>query len=182
MEIILDVTVLFTLALALAFLIERFLEVLVSLFHLLDSRLDWHTFWTSRAFKLRDRLEKKLKVYEYVAPQYAAKILNRFHEVILESPGRYSGTIPLIAGDLVRALWVKVITKIVGIFLGIGLTLFMKIDLVSIWRAAAGDNVAWLSHLPLTVSYIFTGIVIGLGAEPVHKIITYIEKKRNNRG
>ena len=178
MDIILEVSVLFALTLALAFLVERFLELLVAFFNLLDSRFDWHTFWTKQAFKLRDRLEQKLKVYEYVAPEKAAFVLNKFHDVILETPKNYSGKIPLIAGDLVRALWVKVITKFIGIALGIIFALSLKIDLISIWRAAAGENVNWIPQLPLIFSYIFTGIIIGFGAEPVHKIITFIEKKR----
>jgi len=178
METILDIAVLFTLALALAFLVERVLEILVALFHLLDSRLDLHMFWTRRAYKLRDRLEKKLKVYEYMTPENAAKVLNRFHDVLLDSPDRYSGTIPLISGDLVRSLWIKIITKFIGITLGIILAISMKIDLINIWRAAAGDNVAWIPQLPVLLSFIFTGIIIGFGAEPVHKIITFIEKKR----
>jgi hypothetical protein len=75
-----------------------------------------------------------------------------------------------------------VFTKIVGIILGVTLAILLQIDLVGIWRAAAGDSVSWLPHISKSLSTVLTGILLGFGAEPVHKVITYIEKKRKKRG
>ena len=57
MEALLDVTVLFTLVLALAFVIERFLEVLKAIYDMLDSRLNWYKFWDKRTEGLKAYLE-----------------------------------------------------------------------------------------------------------------------------
>lgn len=171
------ITVLFVLVLALALLIERFLEILKAVYDLLDSRLHWYRYWTRRTERLRDRLEKKLRVFEYVKPASAARILDRFRAVLLPETAQHSGTVPVLAGDLVRAVSVKTAMKVVGVGLGILLAFLADINLLGIW-IEAGDNPEWISNLPPGVGMTLSGLAIGLGAGPVHKIITTIERRR----
>ena len=178
MDYLLEVTVLFALALALSFLVERALEVLSALYRLIDSRFDFYHFWNKRAVKLRNRLEKKLRIYEYLEPKKMALILNRFNEFLLNSQNGYSGHVPIIAGDMIRALWVKVSLKVLGIILGILLALNLEVDLISFWIEAAGPEVKWIPQISPTLALIFTGVAIGFGSGPVHKIITRIEKRK----
>lgn len=170
-----DVTMLFALVLALALLIERLLELLTAGYSLLDSRYDFHTFWTRRAGKVRDYLEKKLRVFDHVGPEKVAPVLNRFNEMLLNGQGAYSGTVPIIAGDLVRSLWVRIASKLLGVIIGIGLALALELDLVALWQLRDSGAPGSTSH------YLLTGIAIGLGSGPVHKIITAIEKRRKKR-
>ncbi len=107
MEALLQVSVLFALVLALSLLIERFLEMLKATYDLLDSRLDWHRFWTRMTYRLRDRLEQRMGIFEYVTPRAAAAILRRFRGMLLNEQGGYSGSVPVLAGDLVRAFTVN---------------------------------------------------------------------------
>jgi len=167
-----DVTVLFALALALALLIERLLEVLKSLYDMLDGWNDLYTRWTRKAYKIRDYAEKKLRVFEYVEPEKATPVLLRFNEMLLNNQQGYTGTVPVLSGDLVRALYVKIWSKILGILIGIGLAVILKIDLVSLWKLK--------EHGPESSPYYFilSGIAIGLGSGPMHKIITNIEQRR----
>jgi hypothetical protein len=185
MEAILDITVLFALVLILALLIERFFEIVKSIYDFFDSRLNWHHFWTERAKTLRDILEKKMNVFEYVDPKNAKAILVRFQELILNEDGEDSGNIPLISGDLVRAATIRTILKILAIMIGIWLAFRLKIDLITIWQNAQ-EEIRFTAGLPKIADYmepkaygiILTGIAIGLGSGPVHKIITAIERKR----
>lgn len=174
METVLDITVLFTFVLALALLIERFLELLKSFYDLLDGKFNWHTFWTKRAKRLRNKLERKLKVFEYVDARTVESILNRFREIILNEKGGYRGTVPVISGDLVRAVTVRSGLKIIGIFAGIALALRFGIDIVTLWELKPPED----PLIPLNLRIAFSGTAIGLGSGPVHKIITTIEKRR----
>ncbi|MBC8180080.1 hypothetical protein H8E88_03050, partial [candidate division KSB1 bacterium] len=113
MNVILEVTVLLTLVLALSFLIERLMEILKAIYDLLDSRLDWYKFWTIRTYKVRDKLAHKLKIVEYVSEKNLASILNKFGEKLLNNTNEYSGTVPVLSGDLVRTVSVKSTSKII---------------------------------------------------------------------
>lgn len=182
MEVILKVSVMFALALAVSFLIERFLEILKAVYDLLDSRFNWHTYWTRRTIKMRDRLEKRLEVFEYVNPKKIASLLDRFKKMFLNGQGGYSGTVPVLSGDLVRAVSIKVYAKIIGVSLGIGFAFWMNIDLISIWQKAAGGTSWWEINIESeSVRFVLSGVILGLGSAPVHKIITTIEKKRQQK-
>jgi hypothetical protein len=185
MDRLLDVTVLFALVLAFSLIIERLLEILKSLYDLFDSRKDWHRFWTRRAVSVRDRLEKKMRVFEYVDPKYAAAVLRRFSEMLLNGSGSYAGTVPMISGDLVRALAVKVTSKVVAVVLGVIAAIVFQLDLVALWGMAQhpAASAKWLERLVARtdVHLTLTGVAMGLGSGPVHKIITTIENRRKKQ-
>jgi hypothetical protein len=169
-----EVTVLFTLALALALVVERILELLKAGYDLADSRLDWHHDWTRRAEKLRDFVERRLRLSQYVSLERLKPILDQFSDRLLNGQGTYPGTLPVISGDLVRAAWTRVVAKVCGVGLGIGLAYLCRVDLLSIWQHPEAQEVlfqprqAWLS-----------GVAIGLGSGIVHKLITTLERKRD---
>ena len=174
-----SVTVLWLLALALALLVERFIEIIKSIYDYVDGRRDWYRIWTKRAKQLRERLETKLHIFEYVAPKDAAKVLNRVRDLLLNEKTDYSGTIPVISGDLVRVMAIKTSTKILGISLGIAFAFVLQIDLVTLAINAAGEYAKWLEMIKSeTLRIALSGVAIGLGASPMHKIITTLERKR----
>lgn len=182
MYVLTQVTILFTLVLALSLTVERFLEVLKAMLAMVDDRLKWRHFWTQRAEALKKRLESKMGVFEYVDPKKAAAILNRFEQMLLGEKDGYTGTVPVISGDMMRSAGLKLICKFVGIVLGIVIALWMQIDLIKIWQEAAKSGMKEnISITPTNFGMIFSGIAIGLGSGPVHKIITAIEKKKGKR-
>ncbi len=180
MYVLTQVTILFTLVLALSLTVERFIEVLKAVLAMVDDRLKWRHFWTQRAQALKKRLESKMGVFEHVDPKKAAAILNRFEQMLLGEKDGYTGTVPVISGDMIRSAGFKLICKFLGIGLGIFMALWMQIDLLKIWHDAA--NTQMMGNIPSeTLRMVFSGIAIGLGSGPVHKIITAIEKKRGKR-
>ncbi len=169
-----EVTVLFTLTLALSLVIERILEILKAGYDLADSRLDWYHAWTRRAEKLRDFVERRLRLSQYVSVERLKPILDQFSDRLLNGQGTYPGTLPVISGDLVRAAWVRIGAKLLAVVLGIGLAYLCQVDLLSIWQHPEAKELiyqprqAWLS-----------GVAIGLGSGVVHKLITTLERKRD---
>lgn len=181
MEVLLTVTVLFALVLALSFVIERFLEILKAIYDLFDSKYDFHKYYTKRTTKVRDKLERKLRIFEYVKPKQAEMVLNRFREYMLKETEKVASKTPVLAGDLVRSVYVKVIGKLVGIGIGIWLAFWMNIDLIAVWRESSSEA-AWIEEITSAdIRHIISGIIMGLGAGPVHKIITSMEKRRERR-
>lgn len=182
MEVLLEVTVLFALMLTVAFLIERFIEVVKSAFDLLDSRLDWCHFWTTRAQTIASNLEKRLKQYKFLGPKNMASVINRFHEMLLNDKAEYNGKVPVVAGDLVRKVYFKIFSKVLGMLIGVGLAFWLNLDLLTIWHNAAGQYSQWVIQIASpTMRIILSGMLIGLGASPMHKIIRTIERQREKR-
>lgn len=163
-------TLVFTLALALALVIERILELVKSLYDMIDSRRHWHEFWTRRAERTRDYLERRLRVFEYVDRKEAAGLLDRFRGMMLGAGPAHSPDVPVLAGDLVRALWVRVGSKILGMALGVVIAFLVRLDLLTWVSVQPRDPHAW--------SIVLTGMALGLGADPMHRIISEIEKRR----
>ena len=182
MEVLLEVTVLFSLMLTIAFLIERFIEVVKSAFDLLDSRLDWCNYWTARAQTIARNLEKRLKHYKFLGPKNMASVINRFHEMLLNDKAEYNGKVPVVAGDLVRKVYFKIFSKVLGMIIGVGLAFWLNLDLLTIWHNAAGQYSQWVIQIASpTMRVILSGMLIGLGASPMHKVIRTIERQRKKR-
>ncbi len=166
-------TVFFTLVLALALVIERILEILKAAYDLVDSRWDFYRFWTARAERTRAYVQRRLRIFEYVGEQPAAALLSRFSEMMLGPQHGYDGAVPVLAGDLVRAVWVRLAAKLLGMLIGVGFAFLLHLNLL-IW---ASDS----SPLPGPAGVALTGALLGLGSGPVHKVITEIEKRRQKR-
>ncbi len=182
MNVILEVTVLLTQVLALSFLIERLLEILKAIYDLLDSRLDWYRFWTIRTYKVRNNLANKIRIVEYASEKNLTSILNKFQEKLLNETENYSGTVPVLSGDLVRTVSIKSWSKIISIVLGIGLAFWMQIDLIKTWQEAMSDSSLWIIQIKsLDLRIAISGFIIGLGSNPLHKFVTTIEKKSKKK-
>ena len=178
MEALEKITVLFTIIMASALLVERMLEVIKTIINLLDSRYDWYNYWTEKAKSLRDKIERKLNVFEYVQTQQMAKYLRKFQGLFLQNIDDKITHVPVIYGDFVREFYIKIYAKILAVALGIILAFWFKMDLLTIWAKYTDNGINFPEG---ALRFILTGVIIGLGSGPVHKIITTIEKKREKQ-
>jgi hypothetical protein len=174
-----EVTVLFTIVLAFALLVERLLEVLKTAYDLLDSRYDWHRFWTRRTERTRDFLEQRLRLSEHLSPQAQAAALARFSEMLLGTAPANTASFPVLSGDLVRAAGIRLAARVVGMAAGVALALGFEIDLLALSGLLVGE--AQNAPAPTTLGMVVTGTAIGLGSGPMHKIITALENRRARR-
>lgn len=178
MEGLTRATALFTLVLALSFVVERLLELLKTVYDVLDSRLDWHRFWTRRAILLRDRLVNQLHILEYASPRQIASALARFSGALLGEQSGSNAAVPVISGDLVRVLGIKLGARLLAIVVGVGLAILFSIDMVDVVAKLVDQKGSVKGELPAGLRIFITGVFLGLGSGPVHKFIVLIERRR----
>ena len=127
-------------------------------------------------------MANKLKIVEYVSAKNLVTILNKFRDKLLNNTEGYSGTVPILSGDLVRTVSIKSWSKIISIILGIVIAFWMDIDLLKIWQDATSDSSLWIIQIKSPGLRIgLSGVIIGLGSNPLHKFVTTIEKKSKKK-
>lgn len=174
MDVLEQPTIVFVLALAMALVIERVTEILKVAWDLAEARFGGADYWTRRAMKIRDALEARVLADGAVRPEAAARILTRFDEMILGEDARDPTTVPVLCGDLVRAVHVRAVTRLLSIGLGLWAAFALGIDLV----ARAAPFLGSTLDLPSWAGPAATGVAIGLGSALVHKAIGEIERRR----
>lgn len=178
-----DATVFFALVLAFALLIERLLEVTKSLYDWVDSRFNWYPVWSRRAESIAAELRRHMRMFEYVPPQMTRSAVNRVWELLLnKAEGGYAGNALVISGDLVRQAYVRLGCKILGMAVGVLLAFAFQIDLLAMWPARSWPHLRWATSVLWenggNLRLVMSGLAIGLGAGPVHKLITTLERKQ----
>lgn len=168
------VTVQFALVLALSFVIERILEIGKAVYDIADGRFNWYRDWTALTYRTRSFIERRLRVFNHVDKAAAAAVLSRFDAMLLGRTAAEKPVVPVLCGDLVRAIWCRATLKYLGATIGIGLAFTFHLDLVALIEHSPGDPLP-----PVTfVGQLATGLSIGLGSGIVHKLITSIERKQ----
>jgi hypothetical protein len=175
------VTVILALILMLSFVIERILELLKAGYDMADGRYNLYEFWTRKARKTQQYIEKRLRVFNYVDKAAAASLLSRFDEMMLgASASGTKPTVPVLCGDLVRVVWCRATLKFIGAGLGIWVAFAFGLDLLALSRVPPNAQ----TIVPGFFGTLATGIAIGLGSGIVHKLITTVERRqrRNAEG
>jgi hypothetical protein len=169
-----DITMFFAFVLALSLLVERLIEVLRCGYEWWEARYGDHRVWSRRATVLAGTLEKKLRTARHLKPAHLAVVLARFDNRFADGPAQ-PGRVPVIAGDLVRSSAIKIGAKVTGVLIGIILAVGLKINLVGSWWRPEMSAPQTEGRL---LEVLLTGVAIGLGAGPVHKLITSIEARQ----
>jgi hypothetical protein len=182
-DALLDSTVLYTLVLALSLLIERFVELAKTIFDYIDYRKKGYLYWTKCAEALQKKLVRKLSMLEYAEPGNDVKLLNKYGDRSLNEAGTYKGMAFVISGDLMRVMFVRGAAKFLGMMLGVLLAYLFQIDFKQIWQEIGNATVASVAHAErqLTFTIAISGIALGLGAGPMHKLITTFERANKKR-
>ena len=153
-------------------LIERILEVIKSYYDYLEGKHNWHHFWNKKALSLQLSAEELL---ENESLQSLPEKLG-FSRVKLDDIA-YKKSLTISVASL-RSNTIKFATKGLGIVLGIVIALLADIDLFFLIDIM-------ISPIPETGSSIgtniLTGIAMGLGSGPIHKIIATLEKAKRAR-
>ena len=179
MVTILYITYLYMLVLLLATFVERIMEILMSVYQYLELQLGWNRFWNRRAERLAQLLSA------HIRQQWLEKLLPHrqvpasFDKVLLDKKMGHSDVVLILSGDLVRQVALATIARFVATGLGILFCALTRIDLIAIFNRDLGYS--FLTQIPYGFRIAISGAVVGLGAEPVHKLILAVERRRKRK-
>jgi hypothetical protein len=178
MDTILPVTFSFLLVLLLALLVERIMEVLMAVWGLAEWKINVYRMWNRWAERLRTRYERKIKSRQHTQALDISGLLYLISDKLLGKKRGYSGNVPIISADLVRHVFVSTLNRMVASIIGCVLCVVAQIDFVQI--ISSDLQKSFLPNSP-SLRILLSGILIGLGSEPVHKLIKFVEKRRPKR-
>ncbi len=175
-------------ALFFSLLIERLLELVKAIYDFCEVTLGFQDYWNRSARRLSYLLDEQMQGGKVRAE--AAKAIRDYLRT--DFPGLEG--VKAVSADSLRSLAIKAGSKVLALLLGLTLALAMDINLFALIEQL-NDQVALLNnadpqdyrgyfssqYIPGWLGEIATGIAIGLGSSPVHKIISSLEKSRNNR-
>ena len=179
METILEVTNLLLLVLLLSLLIERAMEVVMAGWNWLELKLNSHEYWNRRAHRLKDRFARRVARELDDSPVRSLWIHHRIDHYTDTPQVVRPGRTVVFSSRAVRHVFIRTLAFIVTTLLGILLCYLADLNLVEIIKEImAPFEIPLLKVLGPTVQLIVSGLIVGLGAEPVHRIIKGLEDSK----
>lgn len=172
--------ILMALALVLAIGIERLLELLRAVEEYREARNHNAEPWLARAERLRDRLAVRLEIAKGADPSLFQRALTLVGRYLSPAPAG-SGALFVISCDQLRTLTIKLACRLYGIALGIAFAAGFQLDLFELVNASIHQQDGLRITLPGWLGVALSGVAMGLGAGPVHKLITALERGRNSK-
>ncbi len=176
METILTLTYLYLLVLLLSLLIERVMEVLVAIWEFIELKLQWHRVWNRRANRLKNTFAGKV-----LAKLESRQILNleidpRTRQYTEVDRVIQPGSTVVFSAEAVRHVVVRTAAFIITTTLGVILCNWADINLVTLVKDSIEPaTIPMLDIVGTRIQLIVSGLIIGLGAEPVHRMIKRLE-------
>ncbi len=173
-----------------AMVVERLLEILMATYTLFEVKCGWYQFWNTRAKNLQKRLhdfnmQDEQQLQDGKTAGQLAKIRERaigklLSRLKIDEPAY--ADVPSLSAEKVRQFSIKFIVKIIGALTGISIAILVEIDMFALidqLLKQQGNQV--LSASARLAHQVLTGIAMGLGSAPLHKIIVALEKAKQNR-
>jgi hypothetical protein len=180
-----ELIVLYLQILLLALLVERVMEVLMSAWEYTEWKQAMHRFWNRRARRLQAQFETQAHRNVFTRVLSLTPIARQARAYTRADDGLHRGNLVIIDGTLVRRVAVTVGARIVASLLGVLLCWVASINFVELIRAVATEESTVFSTLlggiPAWLQIVISGVLIGLGTEPVHRIIQNLERRREQR-
>lgn len=158
----------------LSLVIERLLEIIKSYYSYLEGKHGWYVWWNKGAEKIQRRLEE----LEQNPEQHNSSSRLSFARVKIEGIGYLRGF--AISVEAMRSSTIKYVAKCAGIILGIVIAFVADIDIFCLIDSVIYGNDACPSRFPIPAK-LATGVAMGLGAGPLHKIIAALERAKKRR-
>ncbi len=171
------------LALLLAMLIERVLEIVRSTVDYFEAKSGNAGKWTKKAETIRNNIELRLDAAKAGNPQDFSLVMRLLTWYINRNESAVGGAF-VISVDKIRMLTLKVRCKMIAVVLGLVFAALLQIDLFELVRLSqilAADPNTIIDYQPRWYGIVLAGISMGFGAGPLHKIITALEKARKGR-
>jgi hypothetical protein len=180
-----ELLVLYLKILLLALLVERVMEVLMSAWEYAEWKQAMHRVWNDRARRLQRRFETQAYRSVFTRVLSLTPVARRARAYTRAPDGLHRGNLVVIDGTLVRRVAVTVGARTVATVLGVLLCWGASINFVELIREVAmtpgSSPSTLLGGIPIWLQTVISGILIGMGAEPVHRVIQNLERRRKER-
>lgn len=177
MEIFEKPVLMMALAIVLSLGIERLLELLRAIEDYREARSGTVNRWQRMAEKLRDRIEVRLELAKGGGQTTFQRVLTLAARYFSPAPAGSDGLIA-IASDQIRTLTIQLLCKLYAVLLGIALAYAFRLDLFALVNATIHHSDGYRIDLPVWLGTLLSGIAVGFGAGPLHKLISALERAR----
>lgn len=162
--------------LVLALLVERIVEILVAVYNYIELKRRWHKYWNQIADRMRHRYNR---LYGYASDKQGkirAILDGLLWNVISDEP--YKGGKKIISAKLIRLNYVRLGTRIIAFVIAAVLVLILHLDFIEVISALFPDDFWLIGFLDSSkfIRFLLTTAAISIGSEPLHKVISGIEK------
>ncbi len=179
MDIIENSVLLLALAIFLAIGIERLLEIVRSIRDYCDARSSTDK-WTSKAESVRDVVERRLDAAKQGNAGFFNLQLLLLKRYLSPAPSGQKSLIA-VSADRLRGDVIKLRYKIAASLLGVLLAWLFHLNAIELVKKSMSQPGWFDSIIPCWLGICLTGIAMGFGAGPVHKLITALERARDTR-
>jgi len=179
-EVIRLTTFLLFVYLVLALIVERIIEILVAIFNYLELRLGWYRWWNVLAEKYRQRLERLFRYRGERNASPTSLIYRIFWKAIREKP--YPGGKEAISAKLIRVYYIQIFCRLLALALSLGIVIWQRLDFVALVEFMIPDaqKLIFITQY-VWVRYLISAIMIAIGTEPLHQVITKLEALEKKR-
>lgn len=181
MDQLLDITYVYLFVLTLALLVERIMEVLMDVWGYIEWKTNGYKRWNRRAEKIRRKFEIRAGSRLLVDAASLAGLARRVRTYTDTDEAMPPGNTIIISGKAVRRAFVATASRIVASILGIVVCTVAGINFVAVIGQELALDTPLLAGVPVWLQIALSGIIIGLGSEPVHHMITNLERRREDR-
>ena len=179
METILQLTYLYLLVILLSLLIERVMEVIMAVWNYFELKWHSHLYWNRRAQRLMNAFSGEVTEQLKSSNLIVYGLKRRIRQYTQTNQDVVAGQTIVFSSYEVRKRFVRTVALIITSILGVLLCYFADINFVQlIQRSLEPNTIPLLSALGHPVQLVVSGLIIGLGAEPVHRIIKGLEDSR----
>jgi hypothetical protein len=180
MEMFNKPVLLLALAMFLAIGTERLLELVRALLEHLEARGGPGDRWQKKAEALRNRIEVRLDNAGAGKSSPLQMVLSIVCRHLSPAPPESGGLIAIYV-EQVRKLSIRVRFKVLAVLSGIGLAFLFGVDIFALVNEQLHGTDGFEIQLPGWLGTVVSGIAMGFGAGPVHKMITALERARGTR-
>jgi hypothetical protein len=180
MDNIIDSTIniglVFFILLVSAVIIERFLQFMSIAINFLEPFVKLDKLWWHTSVRIQEKLKRGLLKAQSSGRKEMQLVINAVKSTVFKA-NPAAGEPVIIQVALVRRVMLAIILQLIGISIGILIAFKTNMDVFAL------VNELDVTHLYVNPFWakLLTGILIGSGTSPVHSVINYIEKRKENQ-
>ena len=179
MDMIQHSALLLALAIFLAIGVERLLEIVRSIQDYSDARSSTDK-WNQKAESMRDVIEQRLDAAKRGDIGYFNLQLLLVQRYLAPAPPGQKSPVA-VSADQLRKDSIKLRYKIAALLLGVLLAWLFHLNVFELVKESV-EQTGWFdSIVPGWMGICLTGMAMGFGSGPVHKLITALERSRDTR-